>query len=107
MPAVVKLNEIASARSSAAADDIAISVVANNSQCYAFLQQTLTAGKVESFFAGVGMKSVSRSELDNLQTLHFVLENALGENGAASLKLDAAGVMLGTALEELVLRKPE
>jgi len=103
--AVVKLHEIATARSSDRGNHATIAVVANNTQCYDFLAQTLTAAKVESFFAGLGVTSAQRFELPGVQALNFVLYNALGQDGRPVLRLDSQGKLLGAAMEEMVLRK--
>jgi hypothetical protein len=61
----------------------------------------LTAEMVAEHFSGMVLGLVERFELPNLGALNFVLHRALGGGGTRSLKLDAQGKTLGSALLRL------
>jgi hypothetical protein len=50
---------------------------------------------------------VERFPLERLQAFNFMLYNALGGGASQSLRIDTQGKLLGTAVLELELPRPE
>jgi hypothetical protein len=93
------LYDIACARSGDKGTSANIGVIARGSQWWDFLQTWLSADRVADFFNALGIESVERFELPNLQALNFVLRGALRR----SLRTDAQGKALGQLLLEMQL----
>ena len=53
---------------------------------------------MKAHFQGICQGGVERFELPNLHALNFLLHNALGGGGTVSLKTDAQGKTLSTAM---------
>lgn len=103
----VKLKELAYARSGDKGSSANVGVIALNLENYLLLEKYLTAALVEKFFKPLGVKNVIRYPLPNLQAFNFVLNQALGEGGSRSLRVDAQGKALGQALLQLILEIEE
>ena len=95
------LYDIACARSGDKGSSANVGVIARSDEWWEFLRTWLTADRVASFFSPLGIESVERFELPNLQALNFVLRGALRR----SLRTDAQGKALGQILLEM--RLPE
>ncbi|HWO89627.1 MAG TPA: hypothetical protein VNL98_10815 [Gemmatimonadales bacterium] len=93
-----RLVEIAFARSGDKGDTANVGVVAREPRYYPVLVRELTAERVKAHFAGIVKGDVERFELPNLNALNFLLHGALGGGGTVSLKTDAQGKTLSTAL---------
>ncbi|MBP1691655.1 MAG: Small uncharacterized protein [Bacteroidetes bacterium] len=97
----IQLIDIAHARSGDKGDAANVGVIARKDEYYPVLVKYLTAEKVAEHFSGMVLGPVERFELPNLGALNFVLHRALGGGGTRSLKLDAQGKTLGSALLRL------
>ncbi len=93
-----RLVEIAHARSGDKGDTANVGVIALKPEYYPVLVRELTAERVSRHFAGMLTGGVERFELPNLHALNFLLHGALGGGGTISLKTDAQGKTLSTAL---------
>jgi hypothetical protein len=62
------------------------------------LKKYLTAEVVKKYFEGICLGEVERYEMPNIRALNFVLHNVLGGGGTVSLKHDAQGKILASAL---------
>lgn len=103
----VRLLDIAHARSGDKGDMANVGVIALRAEWYAPLAQCLTAPLVAEHFAPLINGPVERFELANLWALNFLLHGALDGGGTRSLKLDAQGKVLSTAMLRLVLDVPD
>ena len=90
--------EIAHARSGDKGDTANVGVIARKPEYYPVLVRELTVERVTRHFAGMLTGGVERFELPNLHALNFLLHGALGGGGTISLKTDAQGKTLSTAL---------
>jgi hypothetical protein len=104
---LVRVGDVAHARSGDKGNRANIGVVANDGPCYAWLKDALTAEVVAEFFRPLGIGEVRRYELPKIHALNFVLENALAGGASRSLRIDSQGKALGVALLELRLPGPE
>ena len=103
----VRLLDLAHARSGDKGDTANVGVIARDPAHYPLLVRALTAERVAAHFAGMITGPVERYELPNLHALNFLLHGALGGGGTVSLKTDAQGKTLSTALLRLELEVPD
>ena len=108
----IPLGELAHARSGDKGNHANIGVVAYTPAGFQHLLQELTADRVATFFAPLGVTHVERFELPKVHSLNFLLHNALGGGASRSLRIDTQGKLLGTAILDLPLptqkiRNPE
>lgn len=94
----IRLIDIAHARSGDKGDTANIGLIARKPEYYPILEKYVTADVVRKHFEGICLGGVQRFELPNLGALNFLLHNALGGGGTRSLKNDAQGKTLGSAL---------
>jgi len=94
----VQLIKLAHARSGDKGDTANIGLIALKPEYYPILVEQVTADKVKEHFAGICQGPVERFELPNLGALNFLLHEALGGGGTITLKHDAQGKTLSTAL---------
>ena len=94
----VKLLEFAHARSGDKGDTANIGLIARKPEYYPLLVKQVTAARVARHFRGLITGKVERFELPNLRALNFLLHGALDGGGTISLKTDAQGKVLSTAL---------
>jgi len=94
----VRLLELAHARSGDKGDIANIGLIALKPEHYPLLVRQVTAARVARHFRGLISGKVERYELPNLRALNFLLHGALDGGGTISLKTDAQGKVLSTAL---------
>ena len=102
-----RLVDIAYARSGDKGDTANVGLVARDPKHYPLLVKQVTAARVEQHFKGMLTGGVERFELPNLNALNFLLHGALGGGGTISLKTDAQGKTLSTALLRMEIEVPE
>ena len=105
--ATIKLGQIAHARSGDKANHANIGVVAYTRAGYDHLVSALTDQRVEKFFGELGATRIERFELPKVWALNFLLYNALGGGASQSLRIDSQGKLLGTAILDLELPRPD
>lgn len=93
-----KLVDIAYARSGDKGDTANVGLVVRDPTHYPALIREVTAARVKAHFKGLITGEVERFELPNLNALNFLLHGALGGGGTISLKTDAQGKTMSTAL---------
>ncbi|WP_045519519.1 AtuA-related protein [Neobacillus niacini] len=94
--AIVKLKEIAQARSGDKGNSINIGVFAPNQSIYQLLLTKLTTNTVKEHFSGLVKGKVTRYEMPNILAMNFVLTEALDGGGSSSLRLDNLGKCFGS-----------
>lgn len=105
----VKLPLIALAygRSGDKGDAANIGVLARKSEYVAVLREQLTEAAIKNYFAHFSPSKVERFELPGLHGFNFLLHNALGGGGMASLRYDPQGKMMAQILMDFELDVPE
>ena len=103
----VRLLDLAHARSGDKGDTANVGVIAYRPEFYPILVEQLTPERVKQHFQGICLGEVERFELPNLDALNFLLHNALGGGGTVSLKTDAQGKTLSTAMLRMEIEVPE
>ena len=104
---IVRLLDIAHARSGDKGDTANVGVIALRPEWYEVLDRHLTVGRVREHFRDVITGDVERYELPNLRALNFLLHGALDGGGTLSLKTDAQGKVYSTAMLRLMLDVPD
>jgi hypothetical protein len=103
----IPLLHLAHARSGDKGDTANVGVIALEPEYYPVLVEQLTTERVKEHFAGICLGEVERFELPNLHALNFLLHNSLGGGGTVSLKTDAQGKTLSTAMLRMSVDVPE
>ena len=103
----ILLRQLAHSRSGDKGSNSNIGVIAYNQDGYEFLQKTLTAEVVNTYFKPLGLVQTIRYELPNLLAFNFILKEILDGGGSRSLRVDAQGKTLGQAILEMELMAPE
>ena len=99
----IKLIDIAHARSGDKGDTGNVGVIARREEYYGLLKKYLTVDRVKQHFTGITLGPVERFELPNLWALNFLLHESLGGGGTKSLKNDAQGKTLSSAMLRMEL----
>ena len=103
----VQLLQIAHARSGDKGDTGNVGVIARKPEYYPMLVKYLTEEKVKKYFDGICLGKVERFEMPNIGALNFLLHNSLGGGGTKSLKNDAQGKTLSSAMLRMELEIDE
>lgn len=103
----VRLLDIAHTRSGDKGDTANCGVIALRPDWYPVLARELTSDRVRAHYGPLITGPVERFELPNLCALNFLLHGALDGGGTLSLKTDAQGKVVSTAMLRLVLSIPE
>ncbi len=93
-----QLVALAHARSGDKGDIADISLFAPDLEIYDLLAREVTAERVKKHFAGIITGSVERFEIPNVLALKFVMHGALDGGASRSLRSDALGKSLSSAL---------
>ena len=94
----IKLSEICHGRSGDKGDAANVGLIAYKRENYELIKNKVTADAVKKYFEGICFGPVERYEMPNINALNFVLHNTLGGGGTVSLKNDAQGKTLASAL---------
>jgi hypothetical protein len=103
----IQLLHLAHARSGDKGDTANVGVIALRPEYYPVLVEQLTTERVKAHFEGICLGPVERFELPNLEALNFLLHNSLGGGGTVSLKTDAQGKVLSTAILRMEVDVPD
>ncbi len=103
----IQLRKIAHARSGDKGDAVNCGVIAFKEEWYPLLQSVLTKERVKKHFEGICLGEVERFEMPNLWAINFVLHNSLGGGGTVSLKLDAQGKTIASAMLLMEVEVPD
>jgi hypothetical protein len=103
----ISLRYLAHTRSGDKGDTANVGVIALEPEYYPILAHELTAERVKEHFAGICLGGVERFELPNLHALNFLLHESLGGGGTVSLKTDAQGKTLSTAMLRMSIEVPD
>jgi hypothetical protein len=103
----IQLLQICHARSGDKGDTANVGLIAREQKYYSVIEKYVTAAVVKKHFEGICFGKVERFELPNLWALNFLLHNALGGGGTKSLKNDAQGKTLSSALLRMEIDVPE
>jgi hypothetical protein len=104
--AKVPLIALAVGRSGDKGNSANIGLIARKSEYLPWLRAALMADVVRDWFAHNGVSKVERFELPGIHALNFVLHDALGGGGVASLRVDAQGKAFAQMLMDYPIPVP-
>jgi hypothetical protein len=104
---MVRLGDLAHARSGDKGNSANIGVVANDEASFQWLRTHLTETVVAAYLRPLQIGKVRQYEVPHLRAFNLVIEKALAGGASRSLRLDTQGKALGVALLELRLPAPE
>jgi hypothetical protein len=93
-----RLYELANGRAGDKGNIANVSVIARSSAAYAEIKAKITAERVKKHLGPLVQGRVERFELDNIESLNFVLHGALDGGATRSLRLDGLGKSLAGAV---------
>ncbi len=93
-----QLVSFAHVRSGDKGDKADLSLFAQDQATYDLLVREVTADRVQAHFSGIITGKVERFEVPNVLALKFVLHGALNGGASRSLRSDALGKSLSSAL---------
>jgi hypothetical protein len=99
----VRLLDICHARSGDKGDTGNVGLIARRPEYYPVIVKYVTAEAVKRHFEGICLGPVERYELPNLGALNFLLHKSLGGGGTVSLKNDAQGKTLSSAMLRMTI----
>lgn len=106
MNEMVRLGEIAHARSGDKGNHANIGVIAYTPAGYEYIGQVLTETKVAELFLPLRPRRVERFAMPGILAYNFVLYDVLGGGAGASLRIDSQGKTFSLALLDLLLPRP-
>jgi hypothetical protein len=93
-----QLIKLAHARSGDKGDIANIALFASDRSTYDLFAREVTAERVRTHFKGIVTGNVERFEVPNVLALNFVMHGALNGGASRSLRSDALGKSLSSAL---------
>lgn len=99
----IQLLQICHARSGDKGDVGNVGLIARKPEYYPIMEQYVTADAVKKHFEGICLGKVDRYPIPNLRAINFLLHRSLGGGGTVSLKLDAQGKTLSSALLRMTI----
>ena len=103
----IMLREIAHSRAGDKGDISNLSVIPYEGKYYEFLKEILTVERIRDYFKGLCFGTVTRYEVDSIQSLNFVLENTLDGGNTRSLRVDGYGKSLSAYLLGMMVDIPD
>jgi hypothetical protein len=102
----VPLIRLALARSGDKGDSANIAIIARDPAYFPILQREVTAERMAEHFCDQAAGPVRRFAAPGLNAFNFLLHNALGGGGMASLRIDPQGKAYGQMALEMIVRAP-
>ena len=84
-----------------------IGIIARDSEFLPYIAEQITSARVKAYFQHLGVSLVERFALPGFDAFNFLMHDALGGGGTASLRFDAQGKGLGQNLLEMTVVVPE
>ena len=97
---------LAVGRSGDKGNDANIGIIARHPDYLPWLRASLTPEAVTAFFAHTGVTKVERYDVPGINALNFLLHDALGGGGVASLRIDPQGKAFAQMLMDLPVGVP-
>jgi hypothetical protein len=102
----VPLEQLAYARSGDKGNNANIGIIARKPEYLSLLSEQLTAQAVDDYFAHLVEGDVERFEVPGLNAFNFLMTEALGGGGTASVRVDAQGKAYGQMLLSMAIKVP-
>ncbi|HEB29075.1 MAG TPA: hypothetical protein ENI05_15215 [Porticoccus sp.] len=102
----VPLEKLAYARSGDKGNNANIGIIARQNQYLPLIYLQVTAQAIDDYFAHAVAGEVERFEVPGFNAFNFLLTEALGGGGTASLRLDSQGKAFGQMLLSMSVKVP-
>ena len=106
MMKIVKLDEIAYARSGDKGSGSNVGVIFVNQKIYDWAVINLTEEVVSNYFKDIALGGVKRYLMDNINAINYILSDSLDGGGSESLLNDAQGKTHGQAMLKMEVSIP-
>ncbi len=103
---LVPLMSLALARSGDKGDSVNIAIIARDPAYVPIIDREVTTARMAEHFAGLVSGPVQRFEAPGLHAFNFLMQEALGGGGMASLRIDPQGKAYGQMALEMLVRVP-
>jgi len=103
----VALARLAHGRSGDKGDTCNCGIIARKPEYYSVIAEQVTAERVKRHFGELCKGTVTRYELPRIHAFNFVLTQALGGGGTASLRIDTQGKTYAAALMRMKVQVPD
>ena len=103
----VRLGEIAHARSGDKGNHANVGVIAYSDAGYEFLGRVLSESRMAEYFLPLRPRQVERFALPGVRAYNFLLRDILAGGASRSLRTDSQGKLLGLAILEMELPRPD
>ena len=103
----IRLGEIAHARSGDKGGHANVGLIAYNQAGFDYLRSVVTESQVAEFFSGLRPSKVERFELPGIYALNFLMHDVLQGGASQSLRTDSQGKILGLAILDMPIPRPE
>lgn len=103
----VPLLSIAYGRSGDKGNFSNIALIARDKEFLPLIAEQITSSRVKAYFKHLGVTLVERFAVPGFNAFNFLMHDALGGGGTASLRFDAQGKGLGQNLLEMTVVVPE
>ena len=103
----ILLGKIAHARSGDKGDTSNVGIIAYKPEDDEILRNEVTVERVKEHFGDMVKGPVERFEMPNIGALNFLLHGALGGGGTLTLKHDAQGKTMSSALLRMEIEVPD
>ncbi|MGE3314165.1 MAG: hypothetical protein AB7O26_03540 [Planctomycetaceae bacterium] len=107
MSGMIRLGEIAHARSGDKGNHANVGVIAYTVSGFEHLKKVLTETRVAEYFLPLKPRAVERFELPGIFAFNFVLHDVLSGGASRSLRIDSQGKTLALAILEMPVPAPE
>lgn len=101
-----KLNKLVLARSGDKGNTTNIGLIARSNDIYHFMEQRLTPGVIKEWFSSLCKGAVTRYNIPSLMAFNFILEQSLDGGGTQSMRIDAQGKTMASALLNIEVSVP-
>jgi hypothetical protein len=98
---------LALGRSGDKGDSANIAIIARDPAYVPVIRREVTPERIAAHFKGLVSGPVERFEAPGLDAFNFLMQNALGGGGMASLRIDPQGKAYGQMALEMMVRVPK
>ena len=107
MNKIIKLQDIAYARSGDKGSSSNVGIIFINRHIYQWAVENLTNDIIADYFKEIALGGVDRYLMENINAINYILKDSLDGGGSESLLNDAQGKTHGQALLRMEVELPE
>ncbi|MCH8830332.1 MAG: hypothetical protein IID45_12210 [Planctomycetes bacterium] len=107
MSGTIRLGEIAHARSGDKGNHANVGVIAYTQAGFDYLESVLTETKLAEYLLPLRPRRIERFTLPGIRAYNFLLRDILHGGASRSLRIDNQGKILGPAVLEMLIPRPD